>query len=900
MISAKTRPDLFPEWQDIPYMTGNPKIRAPGEIGLTQAQVFEIIKCIQDPIYFIENYAKIVNVDEGLIPFKPYEYQKKIMLTAIEEKYTIVKLPRQAGKALSLSTKLATPLGWTTMGQVKVGDYVIGADGKPTRVSFVTDTQYERNCFRITFDDGSTVEACADHLWTVYDRANQKRIRVNKKISNSHRKITLSTQEIYNSHWRSPTLKRGKNHEQKYQYSYYIPNCKPVEYAQVETPELNPYMLGLWLGDGTSASGALTAANDDMDFFINQTGYEVSKDFHKSVNCRTHNFYGLYRQLKNLDLLKNKHIPTSYLFAPVLDRIALLQGLMDTDGWITKSGTCHIQLTRKNEKLIDDIYCLLCSLGFKVTRKNIEKTFSTRLSFYACREDFNVARLPRKLNLQRYTATNKRYIQSRTIVNIEPIESVPVKCITVSNEDKLYLCTDSFIPTHNTTTVAGLVAWYVLFNKHFKIALLAHKESQAIEILDRVKEIYENLPLWLQQGVKIYNRKSMELENGSWIITAATSSASIRGKSLNLVYLDEFAFIPARQQEDFYTSVLPTLSSGKSTKIVITSTPKGFNLFYKIWTDAENKKNDYKHIDIHWSETPGRDEEWAREMIRNIGEEKFNQEFNTDFLGSSATLIRADKLKSIAFFDPVQFDEHLKVFNRPEKGRSYVLTADCSDGVNRDYNSFVVVDVTEIPYKVVATFRDNTLETLAYPDIIARIGKWYNDAFVVVENNNMGGEVVNALFYDLEYENLLSSSRPSAGNSISESPRTELGVNTNKKTKRIGCNALKTLIENDQLFIIDWDILQELARFVKHKTSYAAEEGEHDDLVMCLVIFGWVTTQPYFKELTNTDLRASLMAKKAAQINDDLLFFGVVDNGEEEETLVVDLVSSDFDRFMMS
>lgn len=453
-----------------------------------------------------------------------------------------------------------------------------------------------------------------------------------------------------------------------------------------------------------------------------------------------------------------------------------------------------------------------------------------------------------------------------------------------------------------TTTVAAIVAWYVIFTPNYKVALLAHKEKQAREILARIKEIFENLPKWLQQGILIYNRTEVEMENGSIVMTAATSSGSIRGMAINLLYLDEFAIIPSKLQEEFYTATLPTITSGTTTKIVITSTPKGFNLFYKLWTDSENNKNDYKRIDIHWSETPGRDQKWADEMIRNIGQVQFNQEFNTDFLGSSDTLITATKLRSITYIDPVQEDEHLKVFQRPQEKHTYVLSADCSDGVDRDYNTFTVVDVTQIPYRVVATYRNNTLERIAYPDVLYRIGTWYNNAFLVVESNNMGGEVANALFYDLEYENLFTTTKETAGgNSVAEgSSRMRVGINTNVKTKRIGCANLKTLIENDQLFIEDWDILQELARFIKYKKSYRAEEGENDDLVMALVIFAYITSQPVFKGLTNTDLRSELMARKSQEIEDSLVPFGAISDGRDEHTLVVDLVVEDFDRFMLS
>jgi len=450
-----------------------------------------------------------------------------------------------------------------------------------------------------------------------------------------------------------------------------------------------------------------------------------------------------------------------------------------------------------------------------------------------------------------------------------------------------------------TTVMAGFMAWQLVFNEDFKMACLAHKEMQAREILDRVKLIFENLPMWLQPGVVTWNRNNIVVDNGSNIEIGATSSGSIRGKAFNLVYLDEFAFIPPNLQEEFYTSVLPTISSGKSSKIVITSTPKGFNLFYKIWNDSENKKNTFARHEIRWFDPPGRDEEWKTEQLKNIGEQKFNQEYDTEFLGSSATLIAGWKLKMMSGSLPIQHDEHLSIYEEPIDGKSYVMAVDCSDGVGRDYNTFVVLEVSEMPYRIVATYRNNLIEPMMFPEVINRIGKHYNDAYVVVENNNMGGQVAGILFYDYEYENMLSSTREIAQNSISEGVRTVVGLKTNKRTKAMGCSNLKAMIENDQLLINDWVMIDELQRFVLTKQSYAAEEGEHDDMVMPLVVFAWIAQQPYFKEVTNTDARLALQSKKQKQIEDQLLPFGIIDDHQNQSTSpVVTLYGFDFDLFL--
>lgn len=456
-----------------------------------------------------------------------------------------------------------------------------------------------------------------------------------------------------------------------------------------------------------------------------------------------------------------------------------------------------------------------------------------------------------------------------------------------------------------TTIMAGFMAWQLLFNEDYKMACLAHKEMQAREILDRVKLIYENLPKWLQSGVVTWNRSTIQMENGCIIEIGATSSGTIRGKAFNLVYLDEFAFIPPRLQEEFYTSVLPTISSGISTKIVITSTPKGFNLFYKIWQESVEGKNNYARQEIRWFDPPGRDEAWKEEQLKILGEQKFNQEFDTEFLGSALTLIGGWKLKSLAMKNPIKKDDFLSIYEHPRQGSKYVMAVDCSDGVGRDYNTFVVVDVSELPYRVVATYRNNLIEPMLFPEVLNRMARHYNNAHVVIENNNMGGQVAGILFFDYEYENVFSTRKEIAQNAIMEGlSRQTIGLKQNKRTKAIGCSNLKAMIENDQLIINDWEMIQELSRFVRTKDSYAAEEGEHDDLVMPLVTFAWVTQQPYFKDMTNTDSRRDLSVAKEASIEDALMMFGVImDDGQtspSEMDAVVTLSGTDFDLFLWS
>ncbi len=448
-----------------------------------------------------------------------------------------------------------------------------------------------------------------------------------------------------------------------------------------------------------------------------------------------------------------------------------------------------------------------------------------------------------------------------------------------------------------TQTVAALLLWYVLFHENFSIAILANKDRQAREILSRIQNMYEHLPKWLQQGIVTWNKGDIELENGSKILASATSSSAIRGTSQNLVYLDEFAFVSTNLQEEFFNSVYPTISSGKTSKVLITSTPNGMNMFYKIWTDSEEGRNTYKRLSVHWSLIPGRDEEWKKETIANTSERQFEQEFECEFLGSSNTLIDAKKLRQLVWKPPLHSYENMDVYFEPIENHKYVVTVDTSRGVGIDYSVFVVFDVTQIPYKMVAKYRDNEISPLLYPNIIWRAGKYYNDAMVLVEVNDNGQQIADILFYDLEYEGvLLTQTRGRAGIKVGGSYKVKptRGVRTTKQVKRIGCANLKTLIEQDKLVFQDYDLIYELFRFIENKASYEAEEGEHDDIVMCCVLFAWLAHQQYFRAKTETDVRAELWDENREIIEDSIAPFGYFDvNSVYKENSVVS--QSEFD-----
>ena len=437
-----------------------------------------------------------------------------------------------------------------------------------------------------------------------------------------------------------------------------------------------------------------------------------------------------------------------------------------------------------------------------------------------------------------------------------------------------------------STIIISYLLHYALFNQNVNIAVLANKSITARDILSRLQLAYENLPKWMQQGIIAWNKGNIELENGSKIIAAATSSSAIRGGSYNIIFLDEFAFVPSNVAEQFFASVYPTITSGQNTKVIIVSTPHGMNMFYKIWVDAQEKRNDYIATEVHWSEVPGRDEEWKKETIRNTSESQFNAEFECEFLGSIDTLISAHRLKTLVYRNPIQSNAGLDIYVRPEKDNVYMITADVSRGTANDYSAFVVFDVTEIPYKMVAKFRDNEIKPLLFPTKIHEVAKAYNQAYVMVEVNDIGEQVANALQFDLEYDNLvMASMRGRAGQILGagfSGGRAQLGVRTTKAVKKIGCSNLKQLIEDNKLIIEDYDAVNELSTFIVRGSSYQADDGCNDDLVACMFMFAWATDQTYFKELTDNDIRKTMIKEQQDMLEQDMAPFGFIVNGVDD------------------
>lgn len=821
------------------YYNGNVNIKKAGvKSKMTREQQKEYRRCRKDPVYFCRNYVKIISLNEGLVHFDMWDFQERMVQTFHENRFVINLLPRQMGKALPLDTQIPTPDGWSTVGDLKVGDYIFDRDGKPTQVTYKSDVYTNRKCYKFVLDNGDEIVSDELHLWNVHhaDWGSQEK--------------TLETKDV---------LKKFNTSNSR----PYIRINDPIQLPEKEL-SIDPYTLGVWLGDGSSYHGCIYGEKSDLNEILSYIPYEtVSLTEQKTSWCAR--IDSLHTGIKSLGVYKSKHIPSDYLRASIDQRLELLRGLMDTDGHCEKSGRCEFY--QKDSVLVEQVGELLSSLGIKWRSryKEIEGLRYYTLSFCTT---FDVFKLKRKLIRQsecKQHPKNKRLY----ISDIVEVESVPTQCIEVDNPDHLFLCGKTMVPTHNTITVAAYLLHHAIFNKHKSIGILANKAATAREILSRMQRMLENLPFFLQPGVVEYNKGSVEFGNGSSIMAAATSSDSIRGFSFNVVYLDEFAFV--EDADTFYTSTYPVISSGDNTKVLITSTPNGMNLFYKLWEDARTNKNDYVPVQVHWSENPNRDEKWKETTLRNIGKKQFAQEYECAFHGSSGTLISGEKLAAMTWAEPIKESEHIKVYEEPQPTHSYLVTVDVSEGVGGDYSVVNVTDITKEPYKQVCVFRDNLTAVMVLPEIVERLAKQYNDAFVLVETNSVGAQVSNILYHDYEYENMIVTATKHQENFVSGgfSSTAEIGLRMTKKSKRIGCTNIKALIENDIYQVMDFQTICELQTFVKKGQSYEAEDEKHDDIVMTLVALGWLSTQDYFKDLMDVDHRKAVLERQIQALEDD-------------------------------
>ena len=583
----------------------------------TEADIVNLQKCndpVDGPKFFLENFFYIQHPKLGRIKYSPYPYQVTLLDSYHTNRFSVNMLGRQMGKALSLDTPIMTPTGFVKMGELKVGDLIYSRDGKPTKINFITETMNDRLCFEIEFNHGDKVIADAEHLWNVVLPKTQTEITVNTldlilyfdKLKDTSQSLHIKTAEI-------------------------------LEFKSQEVP-IDPYYLGLWLGDGGSKDLRITCTIDDYDEYkqiFTDKNIEISDFKLDKRSDKTGTFYvkGGTKKFKELGVWGNKHIPNQYIFNDATVRQELLQGLMDSDGSCEKNGVSRFY--QSDEKFIDQVRLLLSTMGIKSTKGMKKTTHKDAYTLCFAEKDINVFKLSRKLDRQKSLEDhpkNKRFY----IKDIRKVNSVPVRCLQVENNDHLFLCGDTLIPTHNTTTAVGYLLWYAMFIPDSTILIAAHKYSGAQEIMTRLRYAYEMCPDMIRCGVNSYNKQSIEFDNGSRIIAQTTTETTGRGMSVSLLYCDEFAYVEPNISVEFWTSIAPTLSNGG--KAIITSTPNSDeDQFATIWNEANKRfdefgnqthlgKNGFYPFMSIWSEHPDRDDKWADEMRSQLGQERFERE----------------------------------------------------------------------------------------------------------------------------------------------------------------------------------------------------------------------------------------------------------------------------------
>ena len=566
-------------------------------------------------------------------------------------------------------------------------------------------------------------------------------------------------------------------------------------------------------------------------------------------------------------------------------------------------------LTHKIKELVP--VCEFDVLSFYEENKGLVKKYLRKNTFKLEIEDFNEEDVPESWWYKNKEGILRANLKDKTFTTYQKLEWIKcaldvvyftrrhVKIISIDDgiipfnlydyqEDLLNMYNDNRFcislqarQSGKTQTTASYILHFSLFHDAKFAAILANKADQAQEILERIQLSFEMLPLYLQPGVKTYNKRSMVFGNNSKIMTFASSSGSVRGKSISLLYVDETAFIP--NDMAFYESTYPTIASGKESKVILTSTPNGTRgMFYKLWTESLANKNSYKRKIVTWNMVPGRDEAWKRETINNSSESQFRQEHECIFRGSTNSLISGNTLEQLIKIDPIENIEDFAIFKYPEEGHTYVITVDCSEGVGGDYHAATVTDITESPYEVVATYKNNTLSPLLLPNLLFNIGSKYNDALILIESQSSGSQVGNDLYYDLEYENTLMTIQEKGKQVLGFNANGRIGVKTSKQVKAIGCSTIKTLIEDGKINLNDERIIDEFGDFVPKGNSYAAAQGAHDDQVMTMVLLGWLTTQTYFVELTDNDIRKKLFNDMKDRAMEEMLPFGIIDDGHSE------------------
>ncbi len=748
------------------FYLGNKNLPVPDtEFKWTQEMVEDLERARKSILHFAR-FFYIVNLDEGKQTIKLYPYQKRILKALVENRFNVVLASRQIGKALALDTPIPTPNGWTTMGELNTGDKVYGLDGKTCNVIHAHDVLHNRECYKVTFDNGESIIADAEHLWYTESKDERRGSKGSVK----------TTEQIFNT---LNTFGDEPNHR--------IPtNINGVEGIKKNLP-IEPYVLGVWLGDGTNDCNSITVGKRDIteiiDILNNQqtqfdklTLHEYNTDVFTlriSVNENVQT-KGLLSLLTSNNLRNNKHIPNDYMLASREQRLHLLQGLIDSDGYINKNGICQFYNT--NIPLVKQVKELTESLGYKVTYKEyvpklygVECKLAACITFtpieYVCRLSFKRNRL----KIKPFEVQSKFRAQWHYIKNVERVESVPVRCITVDSADSLYLCGKQYIPTHNTTILTIFALWMVCFTDDYRVLLIANKESTAINIFKRIRLAYEMLPNFLKPGVVEYAKTGLVLSNGSSIGISTTTSDAARGESINCLLIDEAAFIDPGFMDDFWESVFPVISSSKKSKIFMLSTPNGVgNLFYNIYSGAVEDSNGWHHERVDWWEVPGRDEAWKEMTTKALGSQQaFNQEYGNEFRAAGENALDKDQLDTLErnALEPILEDDDssYKIYKDRKEYHFYTIGVDVGEGIGRANSCIQILDITDLTkIEQVAVYANNKLDPFNFAGKLLDIAREWGSPPLLIERNNCGAQVIDALVHTHQYEGLIKYT-PSMG-----------------------------------------------------------------------------------------------------------------------------------------
>ena len=830
------------------YYRGSKNVPVAGaEYEFTADMVLDLQKCKEDIIYFAENFFYIVTLDNGKQKIKLYEAQKRALLSLVNNRFTALMQSRQSGKALALDTPIATTKGWKTMGDITTNDLVYGSSGKPIRVTHAHEIMYNRPCYKVTFDNGEVIVADEDHQW--YTESRSERTRNNKTTGS-----VKTTKEIYQ------TVKCSGSNEPRHRI--------PISLLGIQNKEtrlsIDPYILGLWLGDGSSEAGWLIVR--DRDYQHLNEKLQSNKQFDKittrrypytkasyitlssTSNVQTESLTSL---IKQNNLYKNKHIPEEYYWASREQKLELLKGLIDSDGYVEKSNGV-VSFYNSNKTLIDQVFRLVLELGYKptITQKQaklngVNKKMSYGVNFKPRELVATIPFKAERIKLEPHTHNTLKRSQFHYITSVDPCESVPVRCISVDSKDHLYLAGKNLIPTHNSTILTIFVLWMACFHDDHRAAIVANKETTAINIFKRIRMAYEQLPNYIKPGVKEYGKTGMTLGNDSSVIVSTTTATSIRGDTLNALAIDEAAFIEPHLLEEFWSSVIPSISSGKKSKILMVSTPNGIgNKFYEIFSGAEKgTMKGWKAERIDWWEIPGRDEEWKQDMISALGgsEEKFNQEFGNQFLDDASSAVGAsviekfkrEKKEAIWTSD----DQEYIVYEYPNQNNLYVIGVDVGEGIGRAASVAQVLDVTDLQnIKQVAVYGSTTIEPYHFANKLSMIGSSWGLPPMLIERNNCGAQVIDALYYKHQYEKLVSYSKISESEKYNRTRNMGVLSHTNIKfdgiqNMRYWVNHLEVVNVNDPTTISEFEtfVRQPNGIFKKRSDSF------FDDRIMALV-----------------------------------------------------------------